>query len=136
AVVRNRLLGLDDAFAVDTIEHGLWSAARLQQYPRGGGFIQAHVDRVAVNVLPDGSSSYVQVLVVLTQRGADFERGGADIEHDGERTDLEALVQLGDLVIYDEQTVHGVDDIDPHHRLDSTTFNGRVAGFANLYRVM
>jgi hypothetical protein len=136
AVVRNHLLGLPRDFAIDEIEEGFWTAARLQQYPRGGGFIQAHVDRATVNVVPSGEANYVQVLVVLTKRGNDFERGGAFLETGEARVDLESEVELGDLVIYDEQTVHGVADIDPHSVLDATTLSGRVAGFANLYRVL
>jgi hypothetical protein len=134
--LRNHLLGLPRDFAIDGIEEGFWTAARLQQYPRGGGFIQAHVDRATVNVVPSGEANYVQVLVVLTTRGNDFERGGAFLETGDARTDLESHVELGDLVIYDEQAVHGVGDIDPHAVLDATTLSGRVAGFANLYRVL
>jgi hypothetical protein len=134
AVVRNRLLGLADDFALDTIEEGLWTAARLQQYPSGGGFIQEHVDQTAVGHIPSGGSNYVQVLMVLTTRGADFERGGAYLEHPLGRVDLEDHVELGDIVVYDERTRHGVDDIDPHKVLDVTSLSGRVAGFANLYR--
>ena len=136
AVLRNHILGLAREFAIDGIEEGLWTAARLQQYPRGGGFIQAHVDRATVNVVPSGEANYVQVLVVLTQRGVDFDRGGAFLEHPDGRVDLESNVELGDLVVYDEQTVHGVADIDPHVVLDTTGLSGRVAGFANLYRAL
>lgn len=136
AVVRNHLLGLPEDYAIDGIEDGLWTAARLQQYPRGGGFLQAHVDRATVNVVPSGEANYVQVLVVLTERGIDFERGGAFLEGASERLDLDAHVEPGDLVVYDEQSVHGVADIDPHLVLDTRTLTGRVAGFANLYRVL
>jgi hypothetical protein len=136
AVVRNQLLGLRRDFAVDGIENGLWTASRLQQYPSGGGFIQAHVDMATVNVVPSGAPNYVQVLVVLTKRGVDFERGGAFLERDEGRVDLESHVELGDLLVYDEQTVHGVADIDPHVVFDAESLTGRVAGFANLYRVL
>jgi hypothetical protein len=136
AVVRNHLLGLREDYAIDGIEDELWTAARLQQYPRGGGFIQAHVDRATVNVVPSGEANYVQVLVVLTKRGIDFERGGAFLEGADGRLDLDAHVEPGDLVVYDEQSVHGVADIDPHLVLDTRTLTGRVAGFANLYRAL
>jgi hypothetical protein len=136
AVARNLLLDLPKDFAIDGIEQGLWTAARLQQYPAGGGFIQAHVDKATVNALPSGASSYVQTLMVLTKRGHDFERGGAFLDGPEGRVDLEALVELGDLVVYDERAVHGVADIDPHRVLDTTLLGGRIAGFANLYRTL
>lgn len=136
AIMRNRFLGLPMEYAIDRIEDGLWTAARLQQYPAGGGFIQAHVDRATVNFVPSGAANYVQVLMVLTKRGVDFERGGAFLDDPAGRVDLESHVELGDLVVYDEQIVHGVADIDPHLVLDTTSLGGRVAGFANLYRVL
>lgn len=136
AVVRNLLLGLPRQFAIEGIEEGSWTAARLQQYPAGGGFIQAHVDRVSANVLPSGAANYVQVLMVLTKRGINFERGGAFLDHPAGRIDLESQIELGDLLVYDERTVHGVADIDPHLVLDTRSLGGRIAGFANLYRVL
>lgn len=135
AVVRNALFGLPAEFAVDRVEDDRWTASRILQYPVGGGFIASHIDTGAVDALPSGVANYVQMLMVLTERGVDFERGGAWIESEGVRLDLESLVQLGDIVLYDEQTVHGVADIDPHRLLETTTLCGRVAGFANLYRV-
>ncbi|HEU5301222.1 MAG TPA: hypothetical protein VFW06_03175 [Acidimicrobiia bacterium] len=136
AVVRNRLLQLPDAFAVDGIEDGFWTAARLQHYPRGGGFLDAHIDQETVDVLPSGAAGYVQVLMVLTERGRDFERGGAYLDRVDGRVDLEPHVRRGDLLIYDERTIHGVSDIDKHEVLDATTLRGRLTGFANLYRVL
>ena len=43
---------------------------------------------------------------------------------------------MGDIVVYDGRTVHGVEDIDPKEALDMSTINGRVAGFATLFKKM
>lgn len=136
AIARNLIHGLPDTYAIDAIEDERWTAARVLQYPHGGGFIDTHVDSAVVDALPSGAATYLQILMVLTERGVDFERGGAYIESDGVRVDLEDHVQLGDLLLYDEKTVHGVADIDPHRVLDTRTFTGRVAGFANIYRAL
>lgn len=136
AVVRNQMLGLPPGYAIDCVEEGKWTAARILQYPVGGGFIDAHVDTATVDAVPSGAANYIQILMVLTERGVDYERGGAYLDFHGERVDLESHVALGDLVLYDEQTVHGVADIDPHRLFDTSTLCGRVAGFANLYSAL
>ena len=136
AITRNLMHGLPADYAIDAIENDRWTAARVLQYPSGGGFIDRHVDTAVVDALPSNAATYLQLLMVLTERGVDFERGGAYIEVDGVRIDLEDHVQLGDLLLYDEQTVHGVADIDPHRVLDTRTLSGRMAGFANIYRAL
>ena len=35
--VRNRLINKPDTFAQDRVDEGLWTAARIHQYPHGGG---------------------------------------------------------------------------------------------------
>src|SRR5262249_43581499 len=42
---RTLVSGLPPDFAVFGTDDGLWTAARLNQYPRGGGFMVAHRDR-------------------------------------------------------------------------------------------
>ena len=49
---------------------------------------------------------------------------------------LEDHCEVGDVVIYDGATVHGVQDIDPDVRMDLNTIDGRVVMFASLYRDM
>ena len=41
---RNLLYGLPVDSAVETTEQGYWSCTRIQQYPRGGGFMVPHRD--------------------------------------------------------------------------------------------
>jgi len=135
ATVRNRLLGLDDTFALDGIERGVWTAARIQQYPRGGGFLQSHVDASSVAVSRTIAGRYLQVLLAMTRRGADFERGGAFVEHACGRLDVEDGLEAGDLLVYDGRTTHGVADIDPHRVLDLRRLDGRLVGLVNLYEV-
>lgn len=133
AEVRNELLGLRRDFALDAIEGGVWSATRIQQYPRGGGFLSAHRDASTVAVSTSLVGRYLQVLLVMTRRGVDFERGGAYVEHPSGRLDVEAALHPGDLLVYDGRTVHGVADVDPHAVLDLHSLDGRLAGLVNLY---
>ena len=49
---------------------------------------------------------------------------------------LEDHSELGDVIIYDGATVHGVQDIDPDVRMNLETIDGRVVMFASLYQDM
>jgi hypothetical protein len=132
--VRNLLHGLAPEFCIDRPEAGLWSAARIHHYPRGGGFLVAHRDE-ALPALQRAKSwgSYYQAFLVMSERGKDFERGGAFIEKGKTRFYFEDVAKLGDIGIYDGQTLHGVEDIDPHRKLEIDTLSGRLAAFVSLY---
>lgn len=132
--VRNRLLDKPINFASNTIEDNLWTAARIHQYPSGGGFMQAHRDATLKNVSHKANLNYFQVMLIMTQKRVDFEKGGGFIMQGEKRWVFEEHCQPGDLVIYDSQTLHGVADIDPHKNLNLETLSGRLAAFVSLYR--
>lgn len=132
--VRNKLMGKPINFASNRIEEGLWTAARIHQYPVGGGFIQTHRDRTQATVSEKAQLNYYQVFAILSQKGEDFEQGGGFIEHQGNRIVLDDYISLGDIVIYDGSTLHGVEDIDPHKLLDLETISGRLSAFVSLYK--
>lgn len=136
AEVRNLLLGLPRNFACDAIEGGLFTASRVQHYPAGGGFLGVHRDETSAANVASWAQRYLQLVIVLTKRGIDFETGGAFVERDSHRIDVEAEVEVGDIVVYDGSLRHGVDDIDPHRVLNLDTLSGRLAGFVTLYRTM
>jgi len=134
ARTRNRIAGLPEDYAVDRIESdGLWTAARVHQYPRGGGFFRRHTDHLTSGIASSHEVRYVQVLLVMSQKGRDFYEGGAFVEIRGERVVIDDVTQPGDVVVYDGRTVHGVEDIDPSTHLDLTTINGRLAAFVTLF---
>lgn len=130
---RNRLYGLPPDFAVHGTEQELWTASRVHQYPRGGGFMAPHRDALTRLAVADACRFY-QVLLVLTKKGEDFEEGGAFVESGDERVFYEGDCEVGDVIVYDGQAVHGVADIDPLEPLDLTSLSGRLVAFAALYR--
>lgn len=137
AMVRNRIAGLPRDFAIREIaDNGLWTAARIHQYPAGGGFFRRHTDYVVSDVADKAGTDFFQTLMLLTQKGEHFQTGGGFVDVDGERLYLEDYFGPGDIVVYDGRTVHGVEDVDPHLPLDLDTINGRVAAFATLFKVM
>ena len=132
--VRNKLLNKPRNFVSNTIEDNLWTAARIHQYPSGGGFMQAHKDTTLKNVSRAVNLNYFQVMLIMSQKGVDFQEGGGFILQGKNRWLFEEHCQPGNLVIYNSQTLHGVADIDPHKNLDLETLSGRLAAFVSLYR--
>ena len=134
---RNAAYGLPLEFAVEGVERNMWTASRIHHYPRGGGFLISHRDTVVPKVQKkQGFDSFYQPIMVMSRKGIDFEQGGGYVEIKGQRFFFETECQYGDIVIYDGRTVHGVDDIDPHRPFRQDRIEGRLAGFATLYRDM
>lgn len=134
ATLRNLLQGFAPNFAIDEIEENCWSAVRLQQYPRGGGFFEEHRDVVLEDAQERASlKRFLQILVLFTEKGVDFCEGGAFVIHGGEKIELEAIAGAGDVILYSGASLHGVDDIDPREVADSTRIDGRIVGLASLY---
>ena len=138
ARVRNALAGMPQDFAVDEIDEptGLWTAARIHQYPQGGGFFQGHTDYVANAIAEKEKTDFYQVLLLMTQKGEHYKTGGGFVDIDGKRIYLEDHFDQGDIAVYDGRTHHGVEDIDPHEMLDLNTLNGRATAFVTLFKVM
>ena len=136
--VRNLLYGLPKDFAIEAIaDNGYWTASRIHQYPAGGGFFIGHRDTTLLDVAKEKGTGFFQVIIVMSKKGEDFDSGGAFIDgSNGERLNIDDSVELGDIVVYDGQTFHGVEDIDPHRKLSLNTINGRLAGFVSLYKKM
>ena len=134
AQLRNRLFGLPTDFAVHGTEDGYWTAARVHQYPRGGGFMVPHTDAFSRTAVEESGAYYAQVLLLMTRKGEDYREGGAFVDLGGGRVYYEDDCELGDVIVYDGRSVHGVGDIDPLEPFDLMTFSGRVVAFASLYR--
>lgn len=131
---RNLLYGLERDFAVFGTEDGLWTAARIHQYPRGGGFMSGHRDALTRVVATEAGVTFAQPFLLMSEKGIDFHDGGAFVDRSGERIFYEGGCRAGDIIAYDGQAMHGVGDVDPLAPLDMTTFSGRVVAFASLYR--
>jgi len=136
ARVRNHLGRVDPDFAVHGIEESQFTAARIQQYPRGGGFMASHRDYFSVANATDSGADYAQPVLIMSRYGEDYVEGGAYIVHGGERILYEACCEPGDVIAYDGRSTHGVADVDPLEPIDLTTFSGRVAALVSLYRVL
>ena len=132
---RNLLYKLPKDFTTNGTENGMWSASRINHYPRGGGFMATHTDVGTASVAADaGMDRYVQLLLLLTKKGVDFHEGGAYIDLDGQRYLFESECEIGDVVIYDGRVTHGVEEIDPMEPLDLSSFAGRHVALVTLFK--
>ena len=114
--VRDLVSGLERGLQDEHLEGGAFNATRVQMYPSGGGFMSAHSDSTAAAILSGHSDGrFLQPVLLITQRGVDYETGGAFVVgENGESIDVELGSQSGDIIIYYERTIHGVADIDNH----------------------
>jgi hypothetical protein len=132
---RNLLYSLPRNFTCDGTEDGMWSASRINHYPRGGGFMAPHVDVGTNSIAIDaGLQRYVQLLLLMTKKGLDYHEGGAYIDVDGQRYFFESECEVGDIVIYDGRVNHGVEEIDPMEPLDLASFAGRHVALVTLFK--
>lgn len=110
-----------------------FNACRLQIYPQGGGFMLGHKDYIADLNSEAQKIPLLQLLLFVTQRGLDFDEGGAYIVHNNNQIDIEDFAHSGDLVIYNGNSFHGVADIDPAKPLNTVTIRGRVVALVTIY---
>ena len=137
ATLRNKLQNYRPDFAIDHIEDGLWTAARIQHYPVGGGNICRHRDAVIATVTGDaGVTEFIQLVLLITSKGEHFEEGGAFLDVDGVIINLEENFKAGDVIVYDGRTMHGVHDIDPRKVPSLTSLEGRLVAAVSLYKDM
>lgn len=135
--VRNLLANLPEDFALTKIEsNGLWSATRIHQYPTGGGYFTKHKDTILTSVSKQNYISFYQVILNMTKCGINFDTGGAFIEVKGSKIIFEKEFEVGDIIIYDERTIHGVEEIDIKKNLNLDSICGRITAFVSLYKDM
>lgn len=140
AGLRNLMSHVRLDWAVDKIEDGFWTAARMHHYPAGGGFMAGHTEIHVPKVYEEAGLKigYFQPLVVMSRRGTgpdcDFKTGGGFFERDGERVFYEDYCELGDILTYDTRVTHGVTEIDIHKRFRLDDLEGRFAAFVTLFR--
>ncbi len=135
AQVRNLLGDHPIDYAIDDPSERAWTASRIHHFPAGGGFMVDHRDTVLPSVYEqNGLGGFFQPLVLLSQKGVDFEVGGGFAMVGDERISYEDHCQAGDIVIYDTTTVHGVDDVDPHVPFRQDSLAGRLSGLVTIFK--
>jgi hypothetical protein len=100
-------------------EDGVVSRIAFQFYPAGKGFLNRHQD-------PFGEHQLTVPTVSFSDKFRDFQTGGAFVEDRyGARTHLDDVTEMGDVVFFDAQLVHGVELVDENAKNSWTDFSGR-----------
>lgn len=132
--LRNFLTGQPPRWAEEP-EDGWWTGCRFNQYPVGGGFMAQHTDGEYLgNDLPPGG--YAQPLLLMTQKGVDFQHGGGFVCRNGVWEDVDVQCGIGDVLVYDAAIPHEVRPIDFRLPLDLTTFSGRIVAAVTPLKVL
>ena len=126
--LRNILTGLPEDYALKNEEDGRVSVPTVQQYPRGGGYMQEHED-------PDIGQKVI-VNVTLSNFNKDFRNGGVFYRNKkGEKIYVDPMVEPGDALIFPPKVQHGVDPIDPETELEWKLEDGRWMCMAALLSI-
>jgi hypothetical protein len=127
--IRDKLAGRNVLSDADLLPNR-FNACRIQIYPAGGGFVAEHYD---VKGKSNSPGSYIEVLLLLTQKGIEYRKGGACVRFKGVECDAEAGTKRGDVLIYDASTFHGVLSIDPDVPFEANDLRGRAVAVATIY---
>jgi hypothetical protein len=132
--IRNSMTEMRLDYGSDLVNDDFWNACRVHHYPRGGGHMASHKDTLFPRLLSNFEFPFIQIMTTLTNRNSDFKDGGGYIVNkEGKTIFFENEVNAGALVLFDGETVHGVEDVDPNQLLDMDSNLGRIALFVNLY---
>ena len=108
----NKYLGLSG-------ESEMVSRLAFQFYPSGQGFLNLHAD-------PVGEHQLVVPTASFSKKGVDFTTGGAYIQDlEGVKHDVDSMLNLGDVVLFDAKLRHGVELIDTGSHEPWLNFSGR-----------
>lgn len=126
--IRNMISNLPENYALNNIQDGLISIPTVQQYPRGGGYMQEHRD-------PDTGQKAI-FSTLLSKPGKDFFKGGLFYRNEkNEKIFIDDRLRPGDSFVFYPSASHGVDPIDIEMTLDWNKIDGRWMCFSALVSV-
>ena len=100
-----------------------------------GVFFCVHRDTTLLDVAKEKKSNFYQIILNLNQKGVDYNSGGAFVDNDQYRFMVEDQCEIGDVLVYDGRTLHGVEEVDPNSVINMNNINGRLVAMASLYKV-
>jgi hypothetical protein len=123
--IRNTISNLPEDYALNNIQDGLISIPTVQQYPRGGGYMQEHID-------PDSGQKAI-FSTLLSKPGRDFFKGGLFYRDEkNNKIFMDDLLRPGDSFVFYPSASHGVDPVDNEITLDWSKIDGRWMCFSAL----
>jgi hypothetical protein len=119
--IKNALTETDkDAYYDNVPSDGVISRVVSHQYPRGGGYLQEHID-------PVNPFSLIQTIIQASNHGTDYQQGGLYLRETetAEPIFLDPHTKIGDMIVASPDVRHGVAPIDPDMPLDWSKDDGR-----------
>jgi hypothetical protein len=119
--LKNRLGGAEPGAHFDSLpSSGVISRVVSHQYPRGGGYLEEHID-------PVNPFARIQTIIQASRYGRDFETGGVylRVAEGAPPITLDEHTEVGDLLVLSPNVRHGVLPIDPGRSLDWQREDGR-----------
>ncbi len=107
-----------DDFLKNKPSDGVVARVVVHHYPKGGGYQSEHVD-------PHHKHSMVQTLIVASNYGIDFKKGGVYIRPKKNRIFLDKYTKAGDMIIMSTRYPHGVEKIDSQYNYSWEINSGR-----------
>ena len=96
--------------------------------------MSGHTDQIMpIHALNAGLKGYFQPSIILSKKGVDFETGGGFVQINDEYLYVEDYCGLGEIVIYNTHTVHGVYEVDLNKPYRQESLAGRYSGLVSLY---
>lgn len=135
--IQNYFYNLDANYGINEkkTKDGLFVAARFQHYPAGGGFLAPHTDKFAAKAAKQlGFNLYYNFLLLMTKKGKDYKEGGGFVSKDNKIIMFEDIAEVGDIVVYNAKTIHGVKDVDSSLFPNRTTKDGRYIALTTLFK--
>ena len=135
--IQNYFYNLEPEYGINEkkTRHGLFVASRFQHYPSGGGFLASHKDKYAIKAAKKlGIDLFYNFLLIMTKKGKDYKNGGGFVTKDNKIVNYEDSAKIGDVIIYNSKTNHGVLDIDSNLFPDRSSKNGRYVGLTTLFK--
>lgn len=119
--IKNLITNLDkDEFFINNpLESDFVLRCVFHHYPLGGGYIARHADTVGVH-------QAVTAITALSDKGVDFSSGGLYIvDKDGNKLFVDDELKMGNVLFFNPEIVHGVDDIQGKTKGGFFDINGR-----------
>ena len=136
--LQNVIYGFSEDYGKKTkkTKDNVFVASRINQYPPGGGFLSPHKDNSAAisSKLISGNKNFYQLLLIMSKKGKDYFSGGGIFQKNNKFIEIDDYTNIGDVIIYNGRTIHGVMDVDSEKKLDLSKLNGRLTAAVTFFK--
>ena len=136
--LQNILYGFSEDYGKNSkrTQDNVFVASRINQYPSGGGFLSPHKDSSAAisSKKISGNKNFYQLLLTMSKKGTDYFSGGGIFKKNDKFVQIDNYTNIGDVILYNGKTVHGVMDVDSEKKLDLSKLNGRLTAAVTFFK--